>query len=423
MMNKPHLSPLALRLLNILLDRYERPNRQQVVRVHLSHADFDGYSKAVSAEPRRSLHEAVLTLADAGILHLHWQRYEEGNWLESVDLVAEEADRLYALLGRTPRTTQKEQLLRLLNKQYPRAAWLNAFIERAKEQLVLHKSPTPLRLDDSRFNQDFLTAIAAIADLEQPILERLLSVRLFRDSKRLEELRSTIVAILRRYAPHAQEYGDDDAALLRAFWVERVPEYIPIAGTLTVSLANQLVSLTPLTPSVALSVATIQQITTVECSADAVVTIENATSFTEWITIAPSRILTIYTGGFASPSALMLLRMVRHCHPHLAFYHWGDMDAGGLRILAHLRREIGDVIPLGMDTYWLEKTRAYSQTLSSNDRGGLERLQNHPLLTDCSILIHYLLTHNLKLEQEAIASQAVLQSLISQNSLSGSDLV
>lgn len=52
--------------------------------------------------------------------------------------------------------------------------------------------------------------------------------------------------------------------------------------------------------------------------------------------------LIIYTGGFPSTSKARLFRMLDEILPeNICFFHWGDIDLGGLRILVRLQSFVG----------------------------------------------------------------------------------
>lgn len=414
-MNTPLPIP-ARRILATLLDRYEQPNRLRVVRVRLA-ADTDAeYFAAHDAEPRIQTNEALKALAGGGVLRLHWQKWEEDNWLAAVDLIPETAARLYALLERPRHTDQSDALQVLLHAQTRQSGWHDAFLSLTLAQLAARRSVTPLTLGDEPWNRDLLRALDALARLQHPTLERTLSVRLFSDSKRLAELRGAMLSVLRRHDPDAPDYDGDEWALLRAHHLDRVPEYVPLAGALQLrtgvnGLPDLVLDLAPFRPSLALSAATLQDASIESCTATMVLTIENATSFSELAAIRPAWLLAIYTGGFASPTVSGLLRALRDHKPSLHFGHWGDLDAGGFRILAHLRGVASDIAPVAMDSATFDAFRAHAQRLSDSEAAALRQLQANRLLADCAPILTHLLDAQLKLEQEAIEPQRVLRSL------------
>ncbi len=159
------------------------------------------------------------------------------------------------------------------NLQDPRTDWHAAFLAWAQAQLEAHRSVAPLALNDPRGN--------ALAQLQAPILERTFSTRLLANSKRFEELEGGVISVLRRFDPEASVYRDDDRALVRARHLERVPEYVPLAGALVLSVEGHLLDLSPFMPSVALSAAMLRVARVHACPVHTIVTVENATSFSE----------------------------------------------------------------------------------------------------------------------------------------------
>ncbi|NTW04015.1 MAG: DUF2399 domain-containing protein, partial [Oscillochloris sp.] len=257
-----------------------------------------------------------------------------------------------------------------------------------------------------------LRALAAITNLRGPTLERTLSARTFGDSKRMERLRNAIVRVLREHDLSAQAFGGDMWALLRAHNLDRVPEYIPIAGPLALHLElGQQIDLAPMLPSIALSAGMLRTAAPASCTARAVLTIENSTSFSELIAVRPPDLLVVYSGGFASPSLVRLLLRLRTLCPDLPFAHWGDLDAGGLRILAHLRSQLGPVAPVAMDVDTLMGHIGQGKPLTSSDQAALTELRQNPTLADSAELIAALLATRVKLEQETIPATAIIDGI------------
>jgi Uncharacterized protein conserved in bacteria C-term(DUF2220) len=412
----------ARSILNALLDQFEQPGRQRVVRVRLDEVRHYDYFHADDVAVRRDANELLQRLAEQGSLRLHWRKWEEKNWLDKVDLITEGAAAIYKLLGRATRDEQEAMLRRLLAAQSPNAlaapnaGWYSDFLKWAQLQLDARLSVAPLRLSsaqvDAQWNRDLLAALAAAANLRAPALERKFSVQLFGDSKRFDDLRNAVVRVLRQHDSESAVYGDDDGALLRAHLLERAPEFVPIAGPLVLQAKDRLLDLSPFAPSVAIPATTLRDATVSGCDADAAVTVENITSFSELVAVKLPSVLAVYTGGFASPTVIALLRTIRAKRPDLPFFHWGDMDVGGLRILAHLRKNIGEIRPLAMDVATFDLYSRHAQSLSGNERSGLMQLRDHPALADCERLIEHLLETDQKLEQEAIEANLLKPSFV-----------
>ena len=93
---------------------------------------------------------------------------------------------------------------------------------------------------------------------------------------------------------------------------------------------------------------------------DYFLSIENFTSFVRHVReVARSeRAFVIYSGGFPSrPTLATITRLAAHAQ--VPTFHWGDMDAGGVRIFQHLKRHLAKVdVPLRphmMDTELLRR--------------------------------------------------------------------
>jgi hypothetical protein len=68
-----------------------------------------------------------------------------------------------------------------------------------------------------------------------------------------------------------------------------------------------------------------------------VLTIENYASFNRHVRELEDGGLVFYTGGFASAGVVSLLTWVLHnLDDAIPFFHWGDVDPGGLRIFRYL---------------------------------------------------------------------------------------
>jgi hypothetical protein len=307
----------------------------------------------------------------------------------------------------------------MLEEYKPNEGWFRKFVLWAIQQIEEYKIPIPLSLSDIEMSRDLLLALSAIATLHQPMLERILSSELFGDSKRLEQMRGAIVSVLRIHASDTSLDREDDWQLLQAHNVFRPPEYVPIAGTLSLVFADatqnviegRTLHLDATLPSIALSEDILRTASISSWDARTLVTIENLTSFGEFLLIRPVHIMAIFTSGFASPALISFLHRLRVAYPHVPFFHWGDIDVGGLGILAHLRHHIENISPLCMDATTFAEHQKDTQPLTENDRIGMMGLLNNDMLKDCSSLIQYLLESNRKLEQESIRASHALSTL------------
>ncbi len=336
------LLPEVIVILEALLAQGEQGGRKQVVRIRLNKRNHYWYFSHEEIGLREKVNEQLQWLAAKGWLWLHWQKYEEGHTLDAIDLVSELAGNMYDLLGTVPLSTKKDALYRLLLSQKTDDGWFLSFLAAAMTQLDNNKSPAPLSLSDLQKSSDLLYALSTIARLDEPILERTLSVQLFGNSQRLEDLRPDILMVLRTHAPTALLYGDNDWALLQAHHIYRPIKYIPLTGPFSLQLQGTPHGKTahlhvePHLPTISLPDNTLRNADVVSCTASALITVENVTSFNELLFVRPSSVMIILTGGFACSGLILFLAKLRALRPDLPFFHWGNIDARGLKHIARV---------------------------------------------------------------------------------------
>ncbi|WP_149404768.1 hypothetical protein, partial [Dictyobacter arantiisoli] len=316
-------------LLEALLIQAEQPARKQVARVHLTKRGFAWYFSGDELGLRGQVHEQLQHLALQGFLKLNWQKYEQGNLLASIDLANREIETIEALcawLGRTPLRSQREALRLVLLEQELIGGWFDRFLEWAMMQLEEYRSPLPLSIVDVQGSRDLLRVLSAVAQLQTPMLARVLSIELFGKSKRVDELLGKVITVLRQFTTDAPLYEGDDWALLQAYNVYRPSEYIPVVGSLSLVVPstseNSPLSPMPIPlhmdaalPSIGLSEEILRSAQITSCSAMALVTVENQTSFCELLQVRSSSVCVVYIGGFASPALIIFLRTLRRFRP------------------------------------------------------------------------------------------------------------
>ncbi len=150
----------------------------------------------------------------------------------------------------------------------------------------------------------------------------------------------------------------------------------------------------------------IERITFRDCShIRKVLTIENLTTFFRW---EEPESLMIYLGGYHNGVRRTLLEKIYRAIPDTAFYHFGDIDAGGFLIYEDLCRKTG--IPFkryGMDLEHLKQYERYGKALTENDRVRIEKMmKDNPNLAYADVLT-YMLAAGIKLEQECFGAWGV----------------
>ena len=250
-----------------------------------------------------------------------------------------------------------------------------------------------LNLDDIQEIKDIFTVLKALPLQSHEISLRKFSLAILKDSKRLEVIKTRLLHILFDYCP--ESFADEDDAFAY-FNIMKNPGFLYLRGRMVIELNGQVIDLGRLKSPFSLMSENIEQLHILDIQDQNVLTIENLTSFYDTVL---DNTLVIYLGGYHNALRRSLLTKIYALYPHLKFYHFGDIDAGGFYIYYHLKEKTQ--IPfemLGMDIPTLQHYQAYCKSLTQNDRRRLEKLQEKHHLE----VISYMLTHNCKLEQEIV---------------------
>jgi len=272
------------------------------------------------------------------------------------------------------------------------------------ERLAAAKLPEYYE-DSLQDYMDVFTAFRALSGIDEEIFVRDLSVRIFNDSKRLENLRGRISGCLYKYG----DFSNKDA-VFDELGVVRNPSYVMVKGPVRMTFGRQLLDIGELTGDIALSANTLQGLTDAHVYGERVITVENLTSFHRYDSHGSETV--IYLGGFHNGVRREFLRMIAaSADSNVTYHHFGDIDAGGFYIYRHLRKNTGiDFRPYMMDRDTLIKYEAYSKPLTPNDIRRIEKLiavyenDDHKDPSAGTILetLRYMLEKGIKLEQEAV---------------------
>jgi hypothetical protein len=429
-------------LLTRLLDTYERSMYfkhpgpwRTAVRVQLNEKTFPEAFAPEGRDRLAQLRAAALRLEQQGALTTVRARgglYQDPEPKE-VRLSPERVARAYMLaadFGYTPLAWVLEALAahaRGLSAS-ARSEWMRTFLNHLGHELptgavsrICSKREQLKQLkhewEDVR---DALTAAVAL-DWGAQGWERVVSERLFSDSKRLAAIRSWVAELLRRVDPRWEEVTRlEPQEVLEAYGIRRRPGLLRCAGRAWLHVHERVYQLADFAPSAHLPEAWADAWlagVTAEPSLRIVTTVENEYPFLAYVEEAggPQGLgergeLVVYTGGFPPPWLVSTLAALARSRQDLHLRHWGDADAGGLQIWWYLRRAlVRGIEPFRTTAEWVQQTSRGAQPLEAADRRALERFQalltSSPVASEVDVrtalsLCHRLLTLGIKVEQE-----------------------
>jgi hypothetical protein len=382
---------LAEQVLEQLLDRYEASKAfvsgartQRRVQVRMSDQVVPGYiSGGLDPDALRRLHADLERWQAEGIISLKWVKHEKGNLLERVYLEWDGIARAYAVLGRRPLADELGDLLAELDAWRPclDAPWLQRWLNDIRAQVVERgRIPTSLVPADADRRRQLFAAFAGLLDKgEEELTLRLFSKRYLRSSKAFErQVQERFLAVVRRYwLPTQGESGDrgsigagevyaDDARLLAELGIQTSHDDVAFAGPLEVRLDGGVIDCGRFPLGLALDPESVRRLEVVRAHFARILTIENKANYRHYVRRERAADeLVVYLGGFASPAARRFLATLRRYfldagRPLPAFYHWGDLDYGGVLILQHLREAVWpEVEPWRMDASHFDELAAY----------------------------------------------------------------
>lgn len=433
--NAVKLSNIQKEVLHNLVDRHERrrdyaaaaKNRRRTL-LKIDNKSNPDYFHVSSSSFRLMFNEEMAALQRQGFVTLEWMRFDAGHTLERVALVDEALPRIYQFLGRLPKKqiyTDTAALLAELKAEGP--ALLHAFYDHLLHRLAHYEPlPPPLRAENSYELKDLLRGFNALcAGRAEEIVKRSLSVQLYGDSKRWQQLERGILQLLREFnlsfcgvneaADEAVGAGTDadtgdPAALLAQFGIVDNPGHIHLSGSLILATPRGQVDLSLFEPDLGLPANMVNELVVLSCPAQAVVTVENLTAFYQYLQAGLPDQLVVYTGGFLRTACSALLQKLHHffgeAGRQVIFHHWGDLDLGGFKIWHNLKQKTGIPFqPLYMDEAIYLKHLHLGQPITEQYAAKLQALLGEAAFAPFHGLINLMLEKKIRLEQEAISPE------------------
>lgn len=415
------------KVLGYLLDSYERSRTfrgdNQVTQTFSASVGkiFPKYNDDAEYDYFCQMNESMEELCAEGLVTLvYWKK----GVLKKITLNSDRLDVCYEMLGRMPRRREQEELVRIWDAlcQGQGVCRQNESCQEHLIPLVKYITAQRLRVEKNLnveyYNHDLeeyrelLLAVKAVLENQEEIFIRSLSMQLFHDSKRMEQLKHKAEALLYQYGA----YQERDF-VLEECGIVHTPTYVMMKGNGSIRIGRkgktgsdeQEINLSLMEGDIALSTQSLKSLKAVTVMGKRVVTVENLTSFHDYSTEDD---FVVYLGGFHNKVKRDFLLYLYQQNPEKEYRHFGDIDAGGFYILEHLKKATG--IPfrsLYMDTKTLERYRGDRKPLTENDRKRLLRLKEeltermkHEETEDYRGVISYMLDENCKLEQEAVYS-------------------
>jgi len=404
-------------ILGLLLDRYEhsqhyrRPGQAaRSVFIRYDRKTLPDYWDERHWERRAELNQATLFLESQGLVRVWRSRYSREE-IERVELVLDRLPDAYRHAGRVGRREQEIEMAQVARR------WAGTWPEDWRRQFVLRvaaavenfeKLPAGLKPGEAGLLDDLCRVLAGLGPngVRPEMPRRLFSQRVFGASKRLEEIQSRLVRLLREFWPGP--LPESDREVLAELGVVENPQHVFIAGPVRLDS----VDVGAVRADLGLPAAFVEHCQVTALDADWVLTVENLTSFHQVVSALPPRTLVVYLAGYHNRlrrEFLIKLGRARSSSgngQHLRFRHWGDIDLGGFRIFVHLQQQTGlPLEPLLMDVDTYRRYCATGMEFSESYGRELAALLAQAAYEPFWPVIREMLVCGRRVEQEAVEFQ------------------
>lgn len=361
--------------------------------------------------------DVLYTMEKAGMLQYSWIKYEEGNLVEKIWLVTEAGsiETCYKILKRISPKEQAKKLTNLIQKygqELEKETEVYRFMDEMQKELEEKQKLPRFFTEDFKLNEDVLKCLCFMEKNQDEQMERVLSMKLYGDSKYFEKtIKSKVLSILRWIKKQDKEENREDEELLCEKGISRWPEVMEFTGNLKVVLEDD----TRIDYSTQKYGAYINS-DTVKCvkkvilkCVEKIVFVENKANYIWYLSHRKTENeLVLFHGGCYSPVKGLWFKKIylssKKQEHNIKYFHWSDIDVGGFRIFVRLRKNIvPELEPYQMDCKTLEDFRKNAIKIEeSSYRKILEEMEKDSEYAIFNPVISRMLELDIRLEQESV---------------------
>lgn len=386
-------------ILNKLIDKYEKSaafkgtsSRKRKIQLKLCQM-YPNYGKSEHYSETEQIENEVNILFGLDFVK-EGQNKDFGHRDVVLNTEEETIEQIYKYLNRDNLKLIQKQFLEILSfSRYNN--WIDDFLNEIEKRAQNFQPMYPyLETYSIEELQNIIRILNEMQLQQSEISYRKFSIITLQDSKKLELYKNKIYHIVHDFY---DDSIDNENEAFETFGIIRNPTIVFVKGKMKFKVQDQQINLEKLNNHFAIFSDYIQELEIIDIDVKQVITVENWTSFND---LELDDTLIIYLGGFHNTALTQFLSKVyKYLNDKIKYYHFGDIDAGGLYIYLNLIKKTN--IPFQtwkMDLETLKNYEKYARALTKNDITRLKKLKeeyNHPI-------IDYMLEKNIKLEQEII---------------------
>lgn len=383
--------------LNKLIDSYEgsknytNSENKQNIYFRFNEKNIKEYYSETNYEYKENIDASCRQLCNEGFISVIKGKGLKSHLIEKIKLNVDNIEKAYKYLGRKPKCNKENDLINILKVYKNENHCLNNFIDFVTSKLNENKSIKKyLDIDNICECKDIILGVSEALKLEEETFKRNFSIKVYGDSKRYEHIENKVLKIIK-------DFGNEDN--LNDYNIISNYTYVYFKGDISFHINNSIINGNDFIGGIAISSKDIDKIENIKVNGGKLFTIENLTTFNNF----SEKAVVIYLGGYHNKVRRDLLRKIAESNSEITYYHFGDIDAGGFKILNHLRKKTGiNFKAYNMNSEVLEKYINYGKNLTCNDKIEIERLINNNDYTEFKDVLEKMLKLNKKLEQEII---------------------
>lgn len=385
-------------ILSKLLDKHENSKRYKDDRASTRKIYFQFNEKTISyyydeydATKKKEIDISCEQLENEGFIKIHWGKGFNNHNILKVELREENTSSIYKYLDRKEKKNKERKVLELLRENIEKEDCLGEFSKFAFEMIESNKSIKKyFDIDNLNECKDIIKGVQEVLAQDTEIFRRTFSIRVYGNSKRYEVIEGKVLKIIGDFS---KEWTIEEYNILKNY------TYVYFKGDIEMKMKNSIIDVLDFKGGIALSSEDVEHINEIKVRGNKLVTIENLTSFNNY----KEDNGTIYLGGYHNTVRQKLLLKIYKSNMGIKYYHCGDIDVGGFKILNHLRRKTGiPFIPLNMDVEILRNNIDYGNELKIYDKKEIEKMLRDESYREYYEVLQFMIENNIKLEQEIV---------------------
>jgi hypothetical protein len=354
----------GIELLERLLERSERnPDRSRPASA------APAYDDLATAQQVGRFHDQMAAAERFGAVEVRRGRRDRGHLIERIRV--RDPELLARHLGRPTATVvaqrARDELLPVAERG---ENWVAALLDEMTGRWARSEAAYRLTAGQTEAAREFLTLLASISRQEARGLDaRTFSFKATADTKAFDRHASRLAAVL---GVRMGEPGAAADVVWAHIGLERFSHPVHLRGPVAVEGQGGRLIDGNVRPFASVHPEMLPQLSVSGCPA-AILTVENYASFNRQVREIEDGSLVVYTGGFPAAGVIELLSKVLAVVPgDVPFLHWGDIDAGGLRIFRYLEENL----PRGPQPHLMTKALAVDLGRAADPDASLAAIAN-----------------------------------------------